>query len=294
MTTPTVLARSLARVAQRRRLIPRGTFRSPAAVIGTTVVAFAVLAAVFGPLVWTVEPDALVAVRLQGPSWAHPFGTDELGRDTLARILHGARASLEIGIVAVAVAAVGGVIIGLASAYYRGWLDVALMRLVDVMFALPALVLAILIAGLLGPSRGSIMFAVGLAYTPAFARVVRSAALAIMAQPYIEAARALGTSGPVILSRHLFPNVVAPLIVMASGSLGTAILTEASLSFIGLGIQPPDPSWGGMLSGARPYMVLSPWLAIFPGVAIMLLVLGTNLLGDALRDGLDPRLGRRG
>lgn len=278
----------------RRRVRLSPMLRTPIAIAGLSIVLLTVFVAIAGPWIWTTDPYAADAARLQPPSWAHPMGTDELGRDTLARVIYGARVSLEVGLSAVGVAALLGSLIGLLAAFYGRWVDTALMRFVDVLFALPALVLAIVVAGLLGPSRTNAMLAIGIAYAPAFARVVRSAALSVMTQPYVEAARALGTSSATTIRRHLLPNVMAPLVVMASTYLGTAILAEASLSFLGLGTQPPQPSWGGMLSSARTYMLVSPWVAIFPGLAIMVVVLGVNLLGDALRDGLDPRLrGRR-
>jgi peptide/nickel transport system permease protein len=277
----------------RRRLAWLSILRTPVGAVGAGILILTILVAVFGPLIWTIAPDAIVAPRLEAPSWAHPMGTDELGRDTLSRIIAGAMVSLQVGVVSVGVAAVLGVTVGLLSAFYGRWVDIALMRFVDILFALPALVLAIVIAGLLGPSRTNAMVAIGIAYAPAFARVSRSSALSVMSQPYVEAARALGTGAVGTIRRHLLPNIMAPVIVMASTYLGTAILSEAALSFLGLGIQPPEPSWGGMLSTARTYMLLSPWVAVFPGLAIMIVVLGMNLLGDALRDGLDPRLRRR-
>ncbi len=284
---------SLETARPRRGAVLAGLLRTPIGIAGAAIVVGTVLVAIFGPLIWTIPPDAIVAPRLQPPTWAHPMGTDELGRDTLARVIAGARVSLQVGIVSVGVAALLGVPLGLLAAFYGRWVDVALMRFVDILFALPALVLAIVVAGLLGPSATNAMLAIGIAYSPAFARVARSSALSVMSQPYVEAARSLGTSGLASIRRHLLPNVTAPLIVMASTYLGTAILSEAALSFLGLGIQPPEPSWGGMLSTARTYMLLSPWVAIFPGLAIMVTVLGMNLLGDALRDTLDPRLRRR-
>jgi peptide/nickel transport system permease protein len=228
---------------------------------------------------------------LLAPSWAHPFGTDELGRDTLARVLHGAQVSLQVGAISVGIAFAAGLVIGLLSGYYRGIVDALLMRLVDMMFALPALVLAIVIAGLLGPTRTNAMIAIGIVITPAFARVVRGAVLEVMGYPFIESGRALGASGFRIMLRHLLPNIGAPLIVLVTTYLGTAILSEAALSFLGLGTQPPEASWGGMLNTGRAYVDLYPWLSIFPGAAIMLVVLGFNFLGDGLRDILDPRLG---
>jgi peptide/nickel transport system permease protein len=179
----------------------------------------------------------------------------------------------------------------LLAGYYRGIVDAILMRLVDMMFALPALVLAIVISGLLGPTRTNAMIAIGIVITPAFARVVRGAVLEVMGFPFIESGRALGASGFRIMLRHLLPNIGAPLIVLVTTYLGTAILSEAALSFLGLGTQPPEASWGGMLNTGRAYVDLYPWLSIFPGAAIMLVVLGFNFLGDGLRDILDPRLG---
>lgn len=275
-----------------RRILSFGLLRSPIAVIGLSILAVTIFAAILGPVVWPTDPAAVVAPRLEGPSAAHPMGTDELGRDTLARIIGGARVSLAVGLVSVGLATAVGTVIGLVSAFYGRWMDAVLMRFVDMLFALPAIVLAIVVAGLLGPSRTNAMLAIGVAYAPAFARVVRGAAISVMSQPFVEAARALGTPGVAIMRRHLLPNVFAPLIVMVSVYLGTAILSEAALSFLGLGTQPPDPSWGGMLSAARTYMLISPWVAIFPGLAIMLVVLAMNLVGDALRDELDPRLRR--
>jgi peptide/nickel transport system permease protein len=275
----------------RGRLDFLGRWRNPIGLVGAAIVGFNVLAALFGSLVWRIGPDDQAADRLLAPSWAHPFGTDELGRDTLARVLHGAQVSLQVGAISVGIAFAAGLVIGLLSGYYRGIVDALLMRLVDMMFALPALVLAIVIAGLLGPTRTNAMIAIGIVITPAFARVVRGAVLEVMGYPFIESGRALGASGFRIMLRHLLPNIGAPLIVLVTTYLGTAILSEAALSFLGLGTQPPEASWGGMLNTGRAYVDLYPWLSIFPGAAIMLVVLGFNFLGDGLRDILDPRLG---
>jgi peptide/nickel transport system permease protein len=184
---------------------------------------------------------------------------------------------------------VAGTALGLAAAWWRGPLDAGLMRIVDILFAIPWLVLAILIAGLLGPGRTSAMVAVGVVYTPAFARVVRGSSLSVLALPFVEASRALGSSGLHVVRYHLLPNVLAPLIVLTSVYFGGAILAAATLSFLGLGIQPPEADWGSMLNEARGFMVLDPWMAIFPGAAIVLVVIGFNLLGDGLRDWLDPK-----
>jgi peptide/nickel transport system permease protein len=266
-------------------------WKNPIGIAGAIIVGFNVLVAIFGKFLWTTDPNDLVGLRLEDPSWAHPMGTDELGRDTLARIIHGSQVSLQVGLIAVSIALVLGLSIGLTSGFFSGRVDALLMRVVDLMFALPGLVLAIVIAGLLGPSRRNAMIAIGIIITPAFARVVRGAVLEVMGFPFVESARALGSSHLRVMGRHVMPNIAAPVIVLVTVYLSTAILSEAALSFLGLGTQPPEASWGGMLSSARSYLEVDPWLSIFPGLAIMVVVLGFNFLGDGLRDILDPRLG---
>ena len=268
-----------------------GKWKNPIGIAGAIIVGFNVFVAAFGPTLYRVDPDELIATRLQPPSWDYPMGTDELGRDTMARIIHGAQVSLQVGAISVGIAFVLGVSLGLLAGFYGGKIDGMLMRLVDVMFALPGLVLAIVIAGLLGPNRRNAMIAIGIVITPAFARVVRGAVLEVMGFPFVESARALGASHRRIMVRHVVPNIAAPLIVLVTVYLSTAILSEAALSFLGLGTQPPEASWGGMLNSARAYLDIDPWLSIFPGLAIMIVVLGFNFLGDGLRDILDPRLG---
>ncbi len=268
-----------------------GKWRNPIGMVGAAIVGFNVLIAAFGRFLWTLDPNELGATRLQPPSWAHPMGTDELGRDTMARIIHGAQVSLQVGAISVSIAFAAGVLLGLLAGFYGGLVDAVLMRLVDMMFALPGLVLAIVIAGLLGPNRRNAMIAIGIVITPAFARVVRGAVLEVMGFPFVESARALGSSHMRIMFRNVIPNIAAPLIVLVTVYLSTAILSEAALSFLGLGTQPPEASWGGMLNSARAYLDIDPWLSIFPGLAIMIVVLGFNFLGDGLRDILDPRLG---
>lgn len=275
----------------RRRLAFLGRWRNPIGIVGAAIIVFNVAAAFIGPYIWTIDPDAQESLRLLPPSQAHPMGTDELGRDVLARILHGAQVSLQVGAIAVGIALVAGTLLGLFAGFYKGVLDAVLMRFVDLMFAFPGLVLAIVITGLLGPSRRNAMIAIGIVITPAFARVVRGAVLEVMGFPYIESTRALGASGRRVMTRHLMPNIVAPLTVLVTVYLSTAILSEAALSFLGLGTQPPEASWGGMLNTARAYIDAAWWLSIFPGAAIMVVVLGFNFLGDGLRDILDPRLG---
>jgi peptide/nickel transport system permease protein len=274
----------------RKRWIP-ARWRNPIGLIGAGIVGFCLLTALFGRFIWRNDPNDPVSDRLEAPSWAHPFGTDDLGRDTLARIIHGAQVSLQVGLVAIAIALVIGTLIGLLSGYFGGWVDMLLMRLIDILFAFPGLVLAIVIAGLLGANRRNAMIAIGVIIIPAFARVVRAAVLEVMGFPFIESARALGGGNLRIMLRHVLPNVVAPLIVLTTVYFSTAILSEATLSFLGLGTQPPEAAWGNMLSTARSYVDQSVWMSIFPGVAIMIVVMGFNFLGDGLRDVLDPRVG---
>jgi peptide/nickel transport system permease protein len=274
----------------RRRLIP-ARWRNPIGIVGAVIVGFCLLTALFGRFLWTIDPNAPDADRLLGPSRAHPFGTDDLGRDTLARVIHGAQVSLQVGLVAISIALVAGTLIGLIAGYRGGIVDLVLMRIVDIMFAFPGIVLAIVIAGLLGATRRNAMIAIGIIIVPAFARVVRAAVLEVMGFPFIESARALGGGVLRIMVRHLIPNIVAPLIVLTTVYFSTAILSEATLSFLGLGTQPPEAAWGNMLSTARSYIDQSIWMSIFPGLAIMIVVLGFNFLGDGLRDVLDPRVG---
>jgi peptide/nickel transport system permease protein len=268
-----------------------GKWRNPIGIAGAVIVVFNVLVALVGSRVWTLDPDELASLRFEDPSWAHPMGTDELGRDTLARIIHGSQVSLQVGAISVSIAFAGGLVFGLLAGYYKGIIDALLMRVVDMMFSLPGIVLAIVIAGLLGPNRRNAMIAIGIVILPAFARVVRGAVLEVMGYPYTESARALGAGGLRIMLRHVIPNITAPLIVLVTVYLSVAILAEAALSFLGLGTQPPEAAWGTMLSTARTYIDVAPWQSVFPGLAIMVVVLGFNLLGDGLRDILDPRLG---
>lgn len=268
----------------------RALMRNPIGMIGAAFMLLNVLTALFGRFVWTISYSAQDYTRLKGPSAAHPLGTDNLGRDVLARIIHGAQVSIEVGLVSVSIALVLGMLIGVSAAFYGRWADAVLMRIVDILFAIPSLVLAILISGLLGPSRTNAMIAIGIVFAPSFARVIRGSSLTIMALPYVEAAQALGVRNLRIMTRHILRNIVSPIVVLATIYLSSAILTEASLSFLGLGTQPPEPSWGSMLKDGMEYMQIAPWLAIFPGLAIMLVVLGLNFLGDGLRDVLDPRI----
>jgi len=292
-TTPDVITEG--RVA--RSVTPWWKFpkrwRNPIGIAGAIIVLATVLIAIFAPLIAPYEPSSQGAIRLLGPSREHLMGTDELGRDTFSRIVYGSRVSLQVGILAVAISLIVGGIMGLLAGYFGRWVDTWTMRLVDIMFAFPGIVLAIVISGLLGPSRRNAMIAIGVIYAPAFARVVRGSVLAVKGEVYMEAARVLGASNWRLIKQHVIPNVLAPMIVLTTLYLSSAILSEAALSFLGLGTQPPEPTWGGMLNIARTYMEISPWMAIFPGLAIAILVLGFNFLGDGLRDVLDPRLRER-
>lgn len=273
-----------------RDRLSRRIRRTPPAMIGAVLVAVVVLVALGAPLLAAHDPAAQIATPLLRPGGGFPGGTDPLGRDELSRIIFGARVSLYVGVLAVAVALALGGTAGILAGFYGGWIDNITMRVMDVLFALPALVLAIAITAVLGPSLTNVMLAIGIVYAPTFARIARGPTLAVVRLPYVEAARAIGASTPVIMLRHIVPNVSAPLLVQTTVSLSTAILTEAALSFLGLGTQPPTPSWGLMLSDARQYMLIDPWVAILPGLAIAVTVLGFNLLGDGLRDVLDPRI----
>jgi peptide/nickel transport system permease protein len=258
---------------------------------GAIVVLGCVLVAVMAAVISPYPPDELHGrLRLVPPSRDYVMGTDELGRDIFSRIIFGSRISLQVGVISVSLALVLGAALGLAAGFYGGATDNAVMRVMDVLFAFPAILLAIGIMAMLGSSITNAMIAIGIVYAPSFARLTRASVLSLKEKEFVEAARALGLSDFWIVVRHITPNLLAPVIVQTTFSLSTAILTEASLSFLGLGTPPPAPSWGGMLSASRRYVELSAWPAIFPGLAIMILVLGFNLLGDGLRDVLDPRL----
>ncbi|MFI5833654.1 ABC transporter permease [Micromonospora sp. NPDC051300] len=264
--------------------------RDPLAVGGTLVLLLLVVVGVFGP--WLAPAgvnDVDVDAMLRPPSGSHLFGTDELGRDVLSRVLVAARVSLEVGVVSVGIALVAGVTLGLFAGYYRGWLDSVLMRCMDVLFAFPVLLLAVAIVAVLGPGLLTAMVAIGVVYTPIFARITRAGVLSVREQVFVRAAVSIGASDLRIMRRHVLPNIAAPLIVQTSLSLAFAILSEAALSFLGLGIQPPAPAWGRMLFDGRGFVTDAWWLGVFPGAAIFLTVLAFNLVGDALRDVLDPR-----
>lgn len=273
--------------------ILQGLRGKPLGAFGGALLAFMVVMAAVGPYIVPADPfNTSMAERLLSPSLTHPLGTDELGRDQLARIVYGARISMMVGIIATVIGTSIGAVVGIVSGYVGGRVDMLVQRAMDVLLAFPALILALAIMAALGSSIPNVIIAISIPFIARSNRVVRSAALAVKEFPYIEAALALGLPQWRIVARHMLPNCMAPYIVIATALLGSAILIEASLSFLGLGVPPPQPSWGRSLSESMLFFQRAPWLAIFPGVAISLAVFGVNLFGDALRDIWDPRLKR--
>ena len=264
--------------------------RRKGAVIALVVIAIFVAGAALAPLISPYDPDlqTWTAVR-KAPSALHWFGTDDVGRDVLSRVIYGARASLLAGVISVAIALLVGVPIGLISGYVGGFVDALFSRITDALLACPFLILAIALAAFLGPSLGNAMIAIGITTTPIFMRLTRGQVMAVKVEDYVEAARAVGNPHWRIALRHILPNIMPALLVQATLSVAAAIIAEAALSFLGLGQQPPAPSWGSMLNAAQRFLVTAPWMAIWPGLAIFLTVLSFNLVGDGLRDALDPR-----
>jgi peptide/nickel transport system permease protein len=280
------------RVRHRRRVLRR-LRRRPMAVAGLTVATLFVLAALFAPLIAPYDPaDTNFSAVLQAPSSAHIMGTDDLGRDTFSRVVYGARASLEASVLATLLALVVAVPIGLVAGYYRGWWDPVISRFTDIVLAFPFIIVAVGMAAIFGPSLRNVVVAAGITAIPWIVRVTRGEALALREQDFVRAAIANGAGDPTILARHLVPNMAGTLLVQATVWIPQIIILEAVLSFLGLGVQPPTPSWGSMLSAAQPFISLDAWLAIWPGLAIFLATLSFNLLGDGLRDILDPRTQR--
>jgi len=266
-------------------------FRShKSAMIGGFLVAFFVLIAIAAPFLPIAEPAATDwgAVR-KAPSWAHPMGTDEIGRDVMARLIWGAQASLLAGVVSVGIAVLFGVPLGVVAGYFGGWTDAIISRCTEALLAVPFLILAIALAAFLSPSLTNAMIAIGISATPIFIRLTRGQVINIKSEDYVDSARAIGLPTPKILTRYIFPNVLPPILVQATLTIATAIIAEASLSFLGLGQQAPAPSWGSMLNTAKNFLNQAPWMAMWPGLSIFFVVLGFNLLGDGLRDALDPR-----
>src|SRR6187551_3398476 len=273
----------------------RRLFKRRGAVVGLVVVATFALLALLAPLVLPYDPIATswTAVR-KPPSALHWFGTDELGRDILARVIYGARASLLAGAISVGIALSIGVPLGLLSGYRGGFIDALISRITDAMLACPFLILAIALAAFLGPSLGNAMIAIGVTTTPIFVRLTRGQVMSVKVEDYVEAARAVGNPRWRIALVHILPNIMPALLVQATLSIAAAVIAEAALSFLGLGQQPPAPSWGSMLNSAQRFLVNAPWMALWPGLAIFLVVLSFNLVGDGLRDALDPRDSGRG
>ena len=272
------------------RLAVRRFFRRPAAVGGLVVISLFIIVALLAPWVAPFDPTQTSWTMIRkAPSWAHWMGTDENGRDVLSRVIWGARASLLAGVISVTIASGVGVPIGLMAGFAGGKIDMIIGRLVDAMLASPFLILAIALAAFLGPSLQNAMIAIGITATPIFVRVSRAATMDAATNDYVEAARALGNPPWRVAVRHVLPNIVPPVMVQATLAIAGAIIAEASLSFLGLGQQPPAPSWGSMLISAQRFLTQAPWLAIFPGAAIFLAVISFNLIGDGLRDALDPR-----
>ncbi|MBI3126568.1 MAG: ABC transporter permease [Candidatus Tectomicrobia bacterium] len=273
----------------------RGALRlllgSPSALAGVILVLGVVLAAVFAPWVATHEPSAqILADQLQPPGAKYLLGTDQLGRDIFSRIVWGARISLRMGILAVAIGLALGLVVGFLSGFIGGWADMLLMRLVDILLSFPLYLLAILVMAILGPSLTNAMIAVGIATFPHIARLVRGETLAVKEREFVEAARGLGADYLRLGTRHIIPQIMGPLVVLATFRVATAIVVESSLSFLGLGPPPPTPAWGLMIAEGQQVLEIAPWVSVIPGAAIMVLVMGFNLAGDALRDVLDPRL----
>lgn len=258
---------------------------------GGTIVAIVLFVAVFAPAVAPYSPfDLDVSNMLVGPTAEHPLGTDELGRDVLSRVIHAAQISMMVAVIASSVGLFFGTAIGAIAAYFGGWVDLVLMRLMEVLFSFPAILLAVVLMASLGTSVFNAMIAIGIIFIPGFARLARAASEHVLRQQYVESARALGMSNTRILVREILPNIVAPLLVEAAVAFSHAVLLESALSFLGLGAQPPDPSWGNMLNTGRGFMAQAPWLSLAPGMAIFVTVLGFNMLGDGLRDAFDPHL----
>jgi len=266
-----------------------------AMLVGCIIILLFVFAAVFSPWLSPFDPFVQsIRLRLKPPGDLHWLGTDAFGRDILSRIIWGSRISLTVGVVAVAIGATIGILIGLSAGFFGGAVDSFLMSIVDILLVLPTILLALVIVAMLGPGVFNLMIAVGISNAPRFARLIRAEVLAVKKMVFVDAASALGASYIRLMLRHILPNTIASIVVLSSLRIAQAITTEASLSFLGLGVAPPTPTWGSMIADGRVYLRTSPWVAIFPGVMIMLIVMAFNLVGDGLRDLLDPKLRRRG
>jgi peptide/nickel transport system permease protein len=278
--------------AARPRLLAAGRrmLRDRVGIAGAAIIFIVTAAAILAPWLAHADPTAMQPDQLTPPNRANWLGTDEVGRDVLSRLMHGGRVSLVVSVSSMTASALAGIAVGLAAGFYGGRLDAALVGLMDIIFAFPGILLALAIMAVLGTALHNLILALAIVSLPSFARIARASTLSVRGLDYVEAARGLGARDRRILLRHLLPNIGAPVIVQYTIGLAFAILTEAGLSFIGLGVQPPAPSWGAMLSRGKDFLEISPWPAVFPGLAIMVTVLGFNFLGDSLRDVLDPRL----
>jgi len=283
---PATQGRSLGRDALKR------FFRHPTGMVGLFIVAFFVLASLLAPVLapYDASRDRDLRARLAPPSAEHWFGADELGRDQFTRVWHGGRISLRVGLAAVAVAVVIGTVLGLMAGYVGGWLDTAIVWLMDILLAFPGVLLAIVIVATLGPNLTNALIAISITQVPIYTRIVRSVVMSVREAEFVQGAKALGAKSFRVVLRHVLPNSLSPLIVQLTLSIGTAILDVAALGFLGLGAQPPQPEWGLMIRDGFTQFVRAPWMSIFPGIAIFFSVVGFNLLGDAVRDVLDPRL----
>ncbi|MHB8644728.1 MAG: ABC transporter permease [Thermomicrobiales bacterium] len=294
MATETAVALALAQPAARRTTaVWQRALRNPRIIIGATVLIIFFLMAIFAPLIATGDPlRQHPQQRLAPPSAVYPLGTDEFGRDLLSRLIYGSRVSLQVAFGSITLAVIAGVSLGLVGGFFGGAWETVTMRLMDVLLAFPPILLAIAVVAFLGPGVRNLVIVIGILYTPRFARLVHASTLSERTREYIEAAHAMGARAPRILMRGVLPNILAPIIVQVSLSLGFAILVESGLSFLGIGVHPPNPSWGLMIATGRGYMSQSIWSILWPSVAISLIILACNVLGDGLRDTLDPRLRR--
>ena len=268
--------------------------QNPAAVVGSLLLFLMILLAVVGPVVRGVDPNSIdISHRFASFTAQHPLGTDDLGRDTFSRLLNGGRTSLTIALAASAIGTLGGVIVGMTAGFVGGWVDLVVMRVDDLLFAIPTLLIAIGIVALGGPSAGTTIVALGIAYMPFYARLVRGAVVGIKSRPYVDASRAVGSSGFRLVRTEVLPGVIPLALVQSAALVGYALVDEASLGFLGLGVQPPAASWGAMINAGRQFITEAPWLTLLPGVMVIITVFGINLISDALRDVLDPRRSQR-
>jgi peptide/nickel transport system permease protein len=288
--TPGSISESPQRVSETKRFM-KVFFNRGLVVFGMVIVVLFIFIAIFGPLIAPYPPNDMVPRdNLQNPSWQHWFGTDEYGRDSLSRLIIGSRNSLMVGVVALGIAAIVGIIAGMLAGFFGGWINAIIMRIVDALMSFPMILLALIIAGLLGNGLRNVMVAIGVAMIPSYARLMCGQVLSIRENDYIMAARSMGSGNLRMMFRHILPNSFPPLIVLITMQIGSAILAESGLSYLGIGITPPDPSWGAMVNSGFKFLLTNPLLSFIPGLAIMIVVFAFSMVGDGLRDALDPRL----